>query len=218
MSAQDGSQDRLCFSASPAEMDQLWSEGWRHFGVHFFKYPTAVHGEKHFTVLPLRVDLERFQLKRSQKRVLARNRDVRTAFNSAVLDQAAAALFAKHRMRFTENRPSSLAEFLSPFPDSIPCRNIELRLYHEKRLIGTTYLDLGLSATSGVYAIFDPDEAKRSLGILMILQSIRFSLNRGYRYYYPGYAYCEPSPYDYKKRFIGLEYLDWTTGWHSYDE
>ena len=47
----------------------------------------------------------------------------------------------------------------------------------------------------------------------MMLQSIEFSLRRGCRYYYPGYAYREPFAYDYKKRFIGLEVFDWTGGW-----
>jgi arginine-tRNA-protein transferase len=83
-------------------------------------------------------------------------------------------------------------------------------------LIGVTYLDIGQTATSAVYAMFDPAEAKRSLGILMMLRSIVFSRERGYRYYYPGYAYREPSAYDYKKRFMGLEYLDWTAGWKPY--
>jgi arginine-tRNA-protein transferase len=48
------------------------------------------------------------------------------------------------------------------------------------------------------------------------LHSIEFSRAQGYRYYYPGYAYREPSAYDYKKRFIGLEFLDWETGWKPY--
>jgi len=50
----------------------------------------------------------------------------------------------------------------------------------------------------------------------MMLRSIEFSRQRGYRYYYPGYAYQEPFIYDYKKRFIGLEYLDWNTGWKAF--
>ena len=64
--------------------------------------------------------------------------------------------------------------------------------------------------------MFDPQEARRSLGILMMVQSIQFTRAEGYRYYYPGYAYREPHLYDYKKRFVGLEYLDWQTGWKPY--
>jgi len=28
--------------ASPAMMDKLWAEGWRHFGTHFFRYSSSL--------------------------------------------------------------------------------------------------------------------------------------------------------------------------------
>ena len=202
--------------ASPAEMDQFWADGWRHFGVFFFRYRNVIHGRKRFTVLPLRVDLRRFALGRSHKRILAKNRDVRILIRPACIDDAKEALFSKHRVRFKENAPSSLDDFLSPRPDSIPCLNLELCLYLGDRLVGVTFLDVGETAISAVYAMFDPFETRRSLGIMMMLQSIRLSREREYAYYYPGYAYREPFAYDYKKRFVGLEYLEWGTGWKPY--
>ncbi len=206
----------LCLDASPAKMDQLWAEGWRHFGILFFRYQESLHHGKPFTVLPLRVDLERFALTRSQKRVLAKNRDTRTVIRPAVIDQERENLFAKHILRYKENIPSSLFNFMSPVPASVPCSNLELCIYLNETLAGVTYLDIGQTATSAVYAMFDPAQAKRSLGIHMMLQSIEFSRKQGYRYYYPGYAYREASPYDYKKRFLALQYLDWETSWKPY--
>lgn len=209
-------QHCLCTDASPGEMDQFWAEGWRHFGVLFFRYRTAVHGRKQFTVLPLRINLERFAVTRSQRRVLVKNSNTRMLIRPTFVDKEKQALFLKHRMRFKENVPTSLDNFLSPVPDSVPCVNLELCVYHADRLIAVTFLDLGETATSAVYAIFDPAEAKRSLGILMILHSIQFSRERGCRYYYPGYAYRESFAYDYKKRFTALEYLNWNRGWQPY--
>src|SRR5918999_2679438 len=206
----------ICFSASPADMDELWAEGWRHFGIIFVRYGSAFHGAKLYSVLPLRVDLEGFTLTRSQKRIIAKNQDVELIVRPSFVDEQKQALFEKHRLRFDENTPTSLYNFLSEFPDSVPCPNVEVCVYLGRRLIAVTFLDVGELATSGVYAMFDPAEAKRSLGILMILHSIQFSRQRCCRYYYPGYAYREPFSYDYKKRFTGLEYLDWTTGWLPY--
>lgn len=205
-----------CLNVSPAQMDLLWAEGWRHFGIYFFRYRTSVHGTKKFSVIPLRIDLERFSLTRSQRRVLAKNRDVNIVNRPASIDEEKKALFLKHSVRFRENVPASLDDFLSPQPASVPCSTRELCVYLGERLVGVTYLDLGQHATSAVYAIFDPTEAKRSLGILMMLRSLQFSCERGCRYYYPGYAYREPFTYDYKKRFSGLEYLDWGIGWLKY--
>ncbi|HEY1234595.1 MAG TPA: arginine-tRNA-protein transferase [Candidatus Binatia bacterium] len=197
-------------------MDRFWAEGWRHFGIVFMRYPKAVHGGRDFTVLPLRIDLARFHPTRSQKRILAKNRDARVIVRSSFVDREKESLFEKHRLRFDENVPTSLFNFLSTIPGSIPCVNLELCVYLRERLCGVTFLDVGAQATSAVYAMFDPAEPKRSLGIFMMLQSIAFSLQRGYRYYYPGYAYREPFAYDYKKRFIGLEAFDWIEGWKPF--
>ena len=208
----------LCLRASPVKMDELWAEGWRHFGIIFVRYRTSDHGGQCYTVLPLRIDLERFALSRSQKRVLAKNRDTKVTLRPASIDSEKEYLFEKHRVRFAENIPTSLFNFLSPNPATAPCPNLELCVYLGEKLLGVTFLDIGATATSAVYAIFDPAQAKRSLGILMMLHSIQFSRAQGCRYYYPGYAYREPFSYDYKKRFNGLEYLDWTTGWKRYKQ
>jgi len=218
MTASKDDESFLCLSAEPEDMDQFWAEGWRHFGIIFVRYGSAFHGGKLFTVLPLRVDLKQFALTRSQKRVLGKNQDIELIVRPSVIDDEKELLFEKHRLRFTENTPTSLNNFLSEYPDSVPCPSVELCIYLERKLCGVTFLDVGKRSTSGVYAMFDPNEAKRSLGILMILHSIRFSRERGCRYYYPGYAYREPFTYDYKKRFTGLEYLDWETSWKPYVE
>jgi arginyl-tRNA--protein-N-Asp/Glu arginylyltransferase len=216
MNAANDNQNFFCLNASPAEMDQFWVEGWRHFGVFFFRYRTAVHGDKTFSVMPLRIDLERFVLTSSQRRVLAKNADAGIVFRPAEINQKKQRLFEIHRLRFKENVPTSLDDFLSPIPDSVPCLNLELCVYHDKELVAVTFLDVGQTSTSAVYAMFNPAETKKSLGILMMLHSIEFSRANGFRYYYPGYAYHEPYAYDYKKRFRGLEYLDWEAGWKPY--
>jgi leucyl-tRNA---protein transferase len=217
MTAASEDQNFFCLEATPSEMDRFWAQGWRHFGIFFFRYRTAVHDGKRFSVLPLRVDLERFRLTRSQKRVLAKNGDAKMLLRPTFVDEEKETLFLKHRLRFKENLPLSLDQFLSPVPDSVPCVNLELCVYLGETLAGVTFLDVGETATSAVYAIFDPQESERSLGILMMLYSIHYSRQQGYRYYYPGYAYHEPYGYDYKKRFVGLEYLDWEAGWKAYE-
>jgi len=216
MVSENNREHFISFDVAPADMDRFWAEGWRHFGIFFFRYRDAPHDGKIFNVLPLRIDLQRFRLTRSLKRVLAKNQDSRVSIRPATVDEPKKSLFLKHRLRFKDNIPSSLDDFISPHPDSVPCLNLELCVYLGERLVGVTFLDVGETATSAVYAMFDPAERRRSLGIMMMLQSIQLSRERAYRYYYPGYAYREPFAYDYKKRFTGLEYLDWGDGWKPY--
>ena len=209
-------QHFYCFRASPAEMDHYWSDGWRHFGELFFRYQHAEHSGQTFLVIPLRIELTRFSLSRSQKRALGKNRDARLVVRPTEIDRSQENLFLRHRTRFQENPPSSLADFLSALPSAVPCQNVSLCIYLKRKLVAVTYLDIGAQATSAVYAMFDPAESQRSLGILMILQSIQLSIDNGFRYYYPGYAYREQSMYDYKKNFTGSEYLDWNKGWKPF--
>jgi leucyl-tRNA---protein transferase len=197
----------------PEQMDRLWAEGWRHFGMYFFRYRTALHGDRTFHVEPLRVGLDAFDLSRSHRRVLARNRDVIVKVQKSTVDRQKLSLFRRHAQRFKDNVPGSLYDFVSKFPSEIPCPNREVTLWLDGRLVGVTYLDIGKTATSAVYAVFEPEEEKRSLGILMMLESIRYSRSIGCSHYYQGYAYRESSFYDYKKKFSGLERLLWGQGW-----
>ncbi|RDI94538.1 GNAT family N-acetyltransferase [Meiothermus sp. QL-1] len=198
--------------APPQAMDLLWAGGWRHFGTHFFRYSRL--GEQR--VIPLRVRLARFALRKSQQRVLKRNRDLEVRIGPAFANPEVEALFHRHKLRFKQNVPRSLYQFISPTPDRIPCRCHSLALYQGPRLVGISYLDEGEEAASSVYQCFEPALARRSLGILMLLLSIEQALEWGKRFYYPGYAYQAPSFYDYKKRLLGLEFYDWRA-WHPFE-
>lgn len=202
--------------AQPEQMDALWAEGWRHFGTFFFRYATNTWQGKRCTVLPLRIDIPAFSLSQSQKRILKRNADLRVIIRETFIDEEKEALFDQHKNRFSHNVPENIYSFLSPVPDSVPCLNREICVFEGDKLLAVSFLDLGETATSAVYAMFDLAESKRSLGIFLILVGIRFSQENGFRYYYPGYAYREPSFYDYKKRFSGLEYYDWKKGWKPF--
>jgi arginine-tRNA-protein transferase len=195
--------------ASAEAMDRLWAEGWRHFGTRFFRYSASWHDGRQVRVLPLRVCLRSFSLSRSQRRVLKRHAAARVEFGPAFVDAQREALFDRHKVRFAGNVPDSLYDFLAPEPARVPCETMECRLWRDDRLFGVSYFDVGAEAISAVYAMFDPAESGRSPGVKMILEEIRWASERGFKYVYLGYCYDRPSHYDYKKRFRGLEYLDW---------
>jgi leucyl-tRNA---protein transferase len=202
--------------ATPEQMDLLWALGWRHFGNYFFRYSASHHWGGFRTVMPLRVDLSKFAPSRSQRRVGGRNRDLRVVIRDTFIDEVKKGLFYRHRERFKENVPDSIYDFLSEEPAVEPCRNREICVYDGDWLLATSFLDIGRQSTSAVYAMFEPSESKRSLGVFTMLEAIRHSRELGCKYYYQGYAYREPSFYDYKKNFAGTEYYDWREGWKPF--
>jgi arginine-tRNA-protein transferase len=204
----------LCWGADGGRMDALWAEGWRHFGPIFFRYRRWRHAGRSLNITPLRMELARFRPSRGQRRVVARNRDLRVEVRPTALDEETFEMFETHRRRFRTDVPDSLHDFLSPHaPSEVPCRNETVRVYDGERLVAAHFLDVGQTATSSVYSMFDPSESRRSLGVYTILLAVERTRRLGCRHYYPGYACREPSPYDYKKRFDGLEEYDWRGRW-----
>jgi leucyl-tRNA---protein transferase len=199
--------------ASPELMDRLWVEGWRHFGAYFFRYSRMSQSHGFKTVTPLRMRLEQFKPSASQTRVIKRNSNLTLVIRDASIDLEKRELFALHARRFSENVPESLYSFLGHNPARVPCQTVELALYKNEILIGVTFLDIGANSTSSIYSIYDPSQSKHSLGVYLILCAIRHSLELQKTFYYPGYATLEPSAYDYKKRFVPLEYYDWNGNW-----
>jgi len=200
-------------AVSPRELDTLLEKGFRHFGTTFFRYNLQKQGNETLHVIPLRINLSKFSPSKSQKRILRRNRDLEIVFRDACLDVEKERLFSIHKERFKDNVPRSLLQFLSPVPSAIPCKTRECCAYLNGKLVAVGFMDEGETSTSCVYTIFDTAYGRRSMGILMILLEIQYSVDSGMRYVYPGYAYIEDSFYDYKKNFTGLEYYDWKEKW-----
>jgi arginine-tRNA-protein transferase len=198
---------------SPLRLDTRLVMGWRHFGSRFFRYNFAFQGGVLCGVLPLRIRLEAFDETKSQRRVRRRNEDVEVRVVPTVHCAAYDRLFEKHRTRFKDNVPESLRDFLSEAPAETPCANMAVEVRLGRELLAVSFLDLGSEATSSVYAVFDPDHAPRSLGILTLLLEIEHARRLGKRFHYLGYSYTVPSVYDYKKGFGALEGYDWGRAW-----
>jgi len=201
-------------AVTPDQLDQLLAAGWRHFGTRFFRYNLNVYKDEIVRVLPLRIDVRKFRLSRSQRRVLGKNADLTIAFGPAKVDDEVHRLFDKHKIRFEQGTPDSIFDFVSRDPASVPCKTQQITVRNNNTdLIAVSFFDVGVESTSAIYGCFEPEESQRSLGILTMLKVIEYSQSLGKNYYYHGYAYNAPSFYDYKKRFAALEVFDWNGVW-----
>ncbi len=202
-------------TASPALMDRLWSAGWRHFGRQFFRYSLSLSETGDLQIIqPLRMELASFRPTKSQRRVIRHNVDADIRIVPAVVDAEREAIFLRHRERFVSNIPESLHTFMpEEDPAHAPCECVSVEVRTGSRLIAVSYLDVGETAVSSVYAMFEPDEAWRSPGTLTLIAEMQWAAAQGKRWLYPGYATVQPSHYDYKKSFRPMDYFDWTGSW-----
>jgi arginyl-tRNA--protein-N-Asp/Glu arginylyltransferase len=202
---------------TPAQLDLLLAQGWRHFGSQFFRYSYGFYELDVRLVIPLRIRIADFSLSKSQRRTLRQNTDLTPIVRPINVTSDAEYLFHVHKRRFKSGVPDSLYDFLSRHPASEPCGANEIAVYESDKLIAASYFDVGTTANSGIYAMFDPQYASRRLGIYTLLREIEIASESGKEFYYLGYAYEGSSFYDYKKQFRGSEWFDWAGNWRRFE-
>jgi len=203
-------------SVSPAQIDRLLEDGWRHFGTHFYRYSLGFHGPDIRRVIPLRIRLADFSLSKSQRRILNKNQDLETVIRPILITPRSESLFDRHKTRFDHSVPDSIYDFLSHEPATVPCSAMEISIFENDKLLAASYFDVGKNSLSGIYAMFEPEEGSRGLGIFTMLKEIEYALESGKGFYYQGYCYEGESFYDYKKRFRGTECFDWSGNWEVF--
>lgn len=202
---------------SEQDLEALLARGWRHFGKYFFRYSVSFHGRRFRRVLPLRIRLEEFSKTKSLKRICRINKDLNVETGPAEIDDAKRELFRTHSERFRESRPTSILDFLDPEPGRYPIPATETRVRDRSgKLLAVSFADVASGSVSGIYAMFDPEHSRRSLGIYTLLLEMEHAAKLGKSLYYLGYAHDVSSHYDYKKRFRGTEYYDWMGNWRPY--
>ena len=201
----------------PRQLDRLLSDGWRHFGKQFFRYNVGIFKDELRLVMPMRVALDRFALSKSQKRVKRKNTDLEVRIRDVSVTDEMHELFERHAVRFERGRPESVFSFIDRESSSVPCKTVEVGLYDSGSLAAVSFLDIGERSVSSIYAMFDPEYEKRSLGIMTMLLEIEYAIEAGKEFYYQGYAYSGSSFYDYKKRFTGSEVFDWQGRWVRFE-
>jgi len=199
----------------PHVFDHLLADGWRHFGTYFTRYNLGIHQDEIRRVLPLRIRLRDFRPSDSQRRILKKNRDLEVTIGPPSISEPVVDLFERHKQRFREHVPDTIYTFISR-QARIPTDLYQLTARLDGEIVAASFFDGGVESVSGIYACFEPNEPKRSLGVFTMLKVMEWGLSRGMLFYYPGYAYIGPSFYDYKKRFAALECYDWNGEWQPY--
>lgn len=213
------SEEFYAQKVTPAQTDALLAGGWRHFGAHFFRYNLEIYRSKLTRVLAFRIRLADYADSKSQRRIRRKNRDLRVVVRPIEITREKENLFNRHKRRFKHAVPRSIYDFLDADAANVPCKGKEICIYDGEKLLAASFFAVGKTAASGTYAMFEPTETGRSLGIYTMLLEIDFARAHGKRFYYSGYAYTGESFYDYKKRFSALETYDWNTGdWEEFKE
>jgi leucyl-tRNA---protein transferase len=206
--------DQIFFTGTQmpgAEFDGMMQIGWRMLGSSFIRHNVTFWNDEICKTVPLRINLEKFQISKSQRKVLRKNGDLGINLAVPQLTPEKHELFNKHTNRFSQNKPESLYSFLSDYCHVLPVPGAEFIVSENEKIIACSYSHVGENCLNSTYCYFDPEHQARSLGLFTLLVEIIYAMKMNKKYYYLGYCYNVPSQFDYKKSFYGLEVMDWET-------
>ena len=188
---------------SSSEFNNLLENGWRRFGMFFFR-PKCIGCSK---CKPIRVKVNDFNLSKSQRRVINKNKNTVVKFNKLKFKKKLYDIYEEHsRDRF--NQVTSLEDFkLSFFSNILPSKQTEF--YHENKLIASGFIDISSEALSSVYFYYKTKFNYLNLGTLGALKEIEYAKKNNLKYYYLGYYIEENKSMAYKNRFKPFQIYDW---------
>lgn len=185
---------------APELFDQLLAQGDRRSGPLLYRpsCPTCTACEAIWVHVPS------YRATRSQRRAVRRNDDVAVERVRPSVSPDHLRLYNRH----SRERGLSLREQLATETDyrfflvETSVDSWELRYLAEGRLIAVSILDFGQRAVSSVYHYFDPDEARRSLGVFSVVREIELCRELGMEWYYLGLYVEACSHLNYKAEYF----------------
>lgn len=154
-----------------------------------------------------RIDVSKFQLSRSQKRVLKRTRHLRRRATSPWATEEQYALFRKYldgRHATGGMADMDMFEFAAMVEET-PIRSRLIEYEDTDNLSAVCLTDILDDGLSMVYSFFDPDLEKLSLGTYVILDHVAIAQDLKLPYVYLGYWVPGSPKMGYKAKFQGLE-------------
>jgi arginyl-tRNA--protein-N-Asp/Glu arginylyltransferase len=188
---------------TPDLYQSLTDQGFRRSGSHVYRPHCSGCNE----CIPTRVPVADFAPKRSQRRVLKNNADVRIVIEEATFSRRHYHLYERYislRHADGDMYPASEDQYrsflLSPWSNSV-----FVSVYEENRLLSVAVTDRQDNGLSAIYTFFEPTEEHRSLGVLSILKQIEYCQELDLKYLYLGYWIRECSKMNYKTEYRPTE-------------
>jgi arginine-tRNA-protein transferase len=189
---------------SGSELEILLSNGWRKFGLYYFRPECPGCRE----CVPYRVRARNFVPAGDQRRILQKNRDVEVRFVQPAYSDEVYDIYTEHsRFRFEKgSEPKEQFEqtFFSP-----SCPSLQSEFYLDGSMVAVGFLDVSDISVSSVYFVYRERVHKRGMGVFGMLSEIDYAKSRGLDYYYSGYYIEDNSRMRYKGRYMPAEIFDW---------
>ena len=179
-------------------MDRYLRRGWYRIQQTVITTDLITSEGRLLPVFWLRLDLRRFRISRSARRILAKNADLPVRIADPVIGGEIEELYAAYRASIDFTIPETAREYLMGDRDTNAYDTSLIEVRDRGRLAAAGFFDCGVESLAGVLHLYRPEYRRTSPGKYLMLLEILIAMDRGMRYYYPGYVSTETPKYDYK--------------------
>ena len=204
----EGRQERKLFTALQGEEaqrlnDKLSQQGFRRSQNVLYRPSCA----ECCACLSARIDVSKFKLSRSQKRVLGKNKGLQRKPSSPWATEDQYQLFSKYlAARHATGGMADMDVFeFAAMIEETPIRTRVIEYTQDTQLMAVALTDLIEDGLSMVYSFYEPKPADLSIGTYLILDHVKLAREAGLPYLYLGYWVPGSPKMGYKANFSGLE-------------
>lgn len=165
----------------------------------------------------IRLPVAEFAPNRAQRRCLKKNGDVEILVQSPRPTEAKRVLFARYLEARHDRSMDASAETFEGFLYESPLTSVEMEYRVGERLLGVGLADVEPQCLSAVYFFFDPDEERRSPGVLNVLALVQEARRLERPWLYLGYWVQGSRTMDYKIGYRPCEVLEADGSWTRFD-
>jgi len=182
-------------------LDQYLGDGWYRLGNLLFTSHIMEIDGKQCRLYWIRYNLTNLQwanLKKNALAIVKRNRHFSVQLKKFELTDELENLYALYQPGTSFNSSATINEYLDhKFSTGIFDTHV-FEVRDGDQLIAAGIFDYGKESMAGIMNFYDPRYRKYSPGKFLIMLKIRHAMDRGIKYFYPGYiAYGNPM-FDYK--------------------
>lgn len=203
---------------APSRYDSFLASGWFRGSVMLYKMELLCLEGDLRSVVNIRLDLDRYARKKSHRKIIRKVEEQFTfTYGIASSNAAKEGLYTNHKKRFKGFIHPTLNDYLHSSMGQTVFDTREVCVYDGDRLIAVSFFDCGEKSMASLLGLYDEEYAGYSLGMYTLLKEIDFALQKGYRWFYPGYVLDQSSDFDYKLRLGEYEYYNANQRWSKFE-
>lgn len=188
-----------------AARTRILAKGYRRYGYSYYKPYCSSCRE----CVPYRVLVQAFKPNRSMRRILRRNAQLESRWDTPQPSREKFELYVRYQLFRHKNGSGvtqrELATAMLTQMYTNPDDTLELVLHEGKKLVAFAIFDRSADSLSAVYSVYDPAAKKRSLGTLCILLAIGKARELGLPYLNLGLWLKDHPKMSYKQNFQPAE-------------